>query len=117
MARYMFDSCAGTFPAITGRDLRLGYVDGACNLAAQFDVGISSIGTNRGTVLDVEPRNLNAEQSVTWVLMRRARGVDPTVYTAEWAPGYTRADVNAAFDARGVARPWIWLAPWPNDEI
>lgn len=74
-------------------------------------VHISSVGTNVGHVLDCEPGNPNAVQSVNWILMRRAAGVDPYVYTAEWAPGYRWADVVAACNARGVALPHWWKAP------
>lgn len=125
--RLGYDACtASNIP--TNASIAMGYVDGSCRWSvadwSRFPnsvlVRISSIGSNDGHVLDVEPGNLNARQSVDWVLMRRAAGIDPTVYVAQWAPGYTWSDVNAAFDARGVARPWIWLAPIasgviPND--
>jgi hypothetical protein len=81
-------------------------------------LGISSIGTDSGDMLDIEPRNLNALESVDWTLKRRAAGVDPkALYTAEWAPGYRKQDVDAAFADRGVRRPPIWIAPWPNDQV
>ena len=65
---------------------------------------------NAGHVLDIEPGNWPASASVDWVLMRRAAGVEPTVYCGTWAPGYTWQDVLDAHDARGVPRPQIWLA-------
>lgn len=80
-------------------------------------VHISSMGTNVGHVLDCEPGNPNALQAVDWILMRRAAGVDPYVYTAEWAPGYTWADVVAACNARGVALPHWWKAPGAASDL
>lgn len=114
----MYDACvAANVPTDAG--MVAGYVDGVCTWAgADWDrfpnaikVPISSIGTNAGTVLDVEPGNLNAKQAVAWVKMRRAAGVDPTIYTAEWAPGYTWADCIKEFDAAGEAQPHYWVAP------
>lgn len=78
-------------------------------------VPISSVGTDNGWVLDVEPGNLNAVQSVNWTIGRRAAGIaNPVIYVAQWAAGYTWAEVLAAHAARGVAAPSIWAAPWPS---
>lgn len=46
-------------------------------------VGISAIGTNVGVVGDVEPGCMSPQQAVHWVKMRRAAGVDPTIYCNE----------------------------------
>ena len=80
-------------------------------------VHISSLGHNTGHVLDCEPGNPNAVQAVNWILQRRAAGVDPYVYTAEWAPGYRWVDVRAACDARGVTYPHWWKAPGHQSEV
>lgn len=74
-------------------------------------IGISSAGTNTGEVLDCEPGNPDATSAVGWIINRRRVGVDPTVYTAEWAPGYRVADVLAACKAAGIAPPHLWVAP------
>lgn len=103
-----------------------GYVDGKCKWSqADWDmfpdaikVGVSSIGSNNGEALDVEPQNLNAREAVGWVRWRRAAGIDPTVYTAEWAkagtlygPGYSYADCVREFNAAGEPQPHYWIAP------
>jgi hypothetical protein len=70
-------------------------------------VPISAIGTNAGIVGDVEPGCMSPAQGVAWVQMRRATGVDPTLYVNEtygWGP------VRQAFQAAGVAEPHYWVA-------
>src|SRR4029077_13312554 len=65
-------------------------------------VGISAIGTNSGVVGDIEPGCMTINQGVAWVKMRRAAGVDPTIYCNEtnaWA------SVRDAFRRQGVAEP------------
>lgn len=68
---------------------------------------ISAIGTNTGTVGDVEPGCMTPAQGVQWTLKRRAAGVDPTIYcnqTYGWGP------VRQAFRVAGVAEPHYWVA-------
>jgi hypothetical protein len=69
--------------------------------------------TNDGHVLDCEPGNGTPAESVDWVLLRRAAGVDPTVYCGRntWWP-----DIRAAFKARGVAEPHYWVADYGVDQ-
>lgn len=67
---------------------------------------------NRGIVFDGPPDNSTWDRTVDWVVMRRAAGVDPTVYTnaSEW-PGA----VNT-FRNRGVAPPHWWIAKWDGNQ-
>lgn len=61
---------------------------------------------NDGHVLDVEPGAATPAQAPGWVQMRRAAGVDPTVYCSLGAwPA-----VRAAFAAADVAEPHYWIA-------
>lgn len=64
--------------------------------------------TNKGIVFDGPPDNSTWPRVVDWVVMRRAAGVDPTVYTDadQWSAGL------AEFRARGVAPPHWWIAKW-----
>lgn len=66
---------------------------------------------NDGHVLDVEPGDATPAQAPGWVRMRRAAGVDPTVYTSlsEWA------SVRQAFAAAGVPEPHYWIAHYNGD--
>jgi hypothetical protein len=66
--------------------------------------------TDDGHVLDVESGNATPAESVDWVLMRRAAGMDPSVYMNE----STWPQVRQAFQARGVAEPHYWVAIWDN---
>lgn len=108
-----FDIPQGQFPLVAG------YVDG---IYAWSDagwlyhtktvlVGIAVFaGTNAGQVLDVETGDATPAQAVDWVLMRRASGVDPSVYIQ-----LSRLqELLDAFAARGVARPHLWVAAWDN---
>jgi hypothetical protein len=121
----MYDALiASNIPRFPAPDIVAGYVDGKAWSQADWDlfprsikVGISAAGTDAGTVLDCEPGNPNAAQSVDWVLARRAAGIDPTVYVAQWAPGYTMNDVLSAHIARGVVPPHVWYAPGQNETI
>lgn len=101
----------------SGAPLYAGYVDGHYAnipaIRARFPhariVGIAvSPHTNAGTVLDVEPGDASPAQAPAWVKMRRAAGVDPTVYCA----ATTWPAVRAAFKAAGVAEPHYWIAAW-----
>jgi hypothetical protein len=61
---------------------------------------------NDGEVLDVEPGDASATQAVSWVVMRRKAGVDPTVYCSQ----SMYPSVVSAFSAAGVALPHFWIA-------
>jgi hypothetical protein len=112
----MFDGITpGEVPA--GAQLYAAYLDGHwpdfAALVAEHPgcVGVSiavSAGYNGGKVLDVEKGDATPTESVDWVLMRRAAGVDPTVYCSMSAwPA-----VIAAFKARGVVAPHYWIADY-----
>lgn len=115
--RIMYDS---TRPSAIPADAEMvaGYVDGIYRWKpedwARFPnavkVEISAIGTDRGTVVDVETGCVwPPENAVPWVQRARARGVDPTVY-CNWLNdlGPTRA----AFDRAGVTQPHYWVAKY-----
>lgn len=115
--RIMYDS---TRPAAipTSAEMVAGYVDGIyrwrpedwARFPRAVKVEISAIGTDRGTVVDVEQGCVwPPENAVPWVQRARARGVDPTVY-CNWMNdlGPTRA----AFDRAGVAQPHYWVAKY-----
>ena len=106
MAR-MFDACtAGNIPADAA--IVAGYVDGRCQWSAAdwarfpgaIQLGISSLGTDAGQVLDVEPQNPSASYAPTWIRMRQAAGVArPVIYCAprgHTQDGYAVEDVQAA---------------------
>lgn len=63
---------------------------------------------NDGHVLDVEPGDATPAQAPSWVRMRRAVGVDPTVY----CNASTWAQVRAEFRRQGVAEPHYWIAKY-----
>ncbi|MFC1434362.1 hypothetical protein ACEZDB_27350 [Streptacidiphilus sp. N1-3] len=114
MTRYMYDAVDPSgIPA--GATLVAGYVNGRYanipELKARFPhavvVGIAvTAGFNGGTVLDVEAGDATPAQAPGWVKLRRAAGVDPTVYcnTSTWPA------VRAAFAAADVAPPHYWIA-------
>lgn len=96
-----------------------GYVDGAfvwppaawARFPTAVHVRIAVFAsTNDGQVLDVERGDATPAQAPGWVRMRRAAGVDPSVYcsTALWPA------VRAAFHAAGVAEPHYWVAAYPG---
>lgn len=64
--------------------------------------------TDDGHVLDVERGNAAPEEAPGWVKMRRAAGVDPSVYCnlSTWPA------VRRAFAAAGVSEPHYWVAEW-----
>lgn len=66
--------------------------------------------TNGGTVLDCETGDATPAQCPGWVKMRRAAGVDPTVYCmiSQWSA------VRQAFQSAGVAEPHYWIAHYDN---
>ncbi len=65
-------------------------------------------GTNAGIVGDCEAFDMTNQQIVSWVVMRRQAGTDPTVYCsrANWDA------VRAAFAAAGVQEPHWWIADY-----
>ena len=67
--------------------------------------------TNDGQVLDVEQGNALPVQAPNWVKMRRAAGIDPTVYCSlsDWPR------VKQAFNNQGVAPPHYWIAAYPGN--
>lgn len=117
MTRIMYDGVNAEGPPAAGAQLVAGYVDGDwpsyVALTVRFPhlihvgVAVSAL-FNGGTVLDVETGDATAKEAVSWVLMRRLAGVDPTVYCAM----STWAAVKAAFTSRGVAQPHYWVADY-----
>jgi len=118
--RKMYDSVN---PARIPRDAQIvaGYVNGPYKWSdtdwALFPnaihVGIAVRASfDGGEVLDVEPGDATPAQAPNWVLMRRARGVDPTIYCNE----STWPTVVRAFDAAGVVPPHYWIAHYDGDE-
>lgn len=61
-----------------------------------------------GHVLDVERGDASPALAVSWVLQRRAAGVDPSVY----CNASTWPVVRAAFAAHRVAEPHWWIAAY-----
>jgi hypothetical protein len=96
-----------------------GYVDGDYRWTAKdwtgfpdaVKVGIAtSADTDDGEVLDVERYDATVDEAPRWVLMRRAAGVDPSVYCnmATWDPA------RQAFADAAVPEPHWWVAAWPG---
>jgi hypothetical protein len=94
-----------------------GYVDGAFAWAdvgwARFPNAVkvriaTQAATNDGHTLDVETGDANPWDAPGWAQLRRAAGVDPTVYVnlSNW--NATRTE----FQARGLAEPHWWLAEY-----
>lgn len=73
-------------------------------------VPISAVGTNAGIVGDVEPGCMSPEQAVNWVRIRRAAGVDPSIYVNQnqWPR------VRQLMQAAGITEPHYWIADWRN---
>lgn len=67
--------------------------------------------TNDGHVLDCELGDATPAQCPGWAQMRRAAGVDPTVYCsyAVWP------EVQQAFARAGVPQPHYWVAAYPGN--
>lgn len=63
-------------------------------------------GVNDGNVLDIERGDATPAEAPGWVTMRRAAGIDPSVYcnTSDWPA------VRAAFAAAGVPEPHYMVA-------
>jgi hypothetical protein len=114
VARRMYDGITASALPVGG-DLYAGYVDGrwpsADAIAVRFPgktvVRIAvSPSTDDGVVGDGPPDNSTWSAWVRWVVLRRAKGVDPTVYTnaSSWDAGIQ------AFKDAGVAEPHWWIA-------
>jgi hypothetical protein len=116
MTRTMYDSINPSgIPA--GATMVAGYVDGRyanmAGMAARFPSAVRVPiavfpSTNDGTVLDVETGDATPAQAPGWVTMRRAAGVDPTVY----CNADTWPSVRSAFTAAGVPEPHYWIAQY-----
>lgn len=97
-----------------------GYVDGkyqwpaeawaAFRAAGVTVVQIAVLLSSAAHVLDVEPGNADALDSVMWVQERRRDGMIPAVYCGG-QPGYSWGDVVNAHIAARVDPPMIW---WSN---
>lgn len=66
---------------------------------------------NLGVVLDVENGDATPAEAPGWVRMRRAAGVDPTVY----CDSSTWPEVQAAFVAAGMHQPHYWIAQYDGN--
>lgn len=117
--RTMYDSVSPGAIPVTAQ-LVAGYVDGRYAWSAadwarfpnSTHVRIAVFpSTNDGVVLDVEPGDATPVQAPGWVQMRRAAGVDPTVYCSltDWPA------VRRAFAAAGVPEPHYWIAAYPGN--
>lgn len=103
-----------------GWDLYAGYVDGrypsyqpaVARFGAEKCIPIAVFSTtNAGLVGDCENGDMTPTTAVSWVVMRRRSGVDPTIYCslALWPT------VKAAFAAANVAEPHWWIAAYPGN--
>lgn len=81
--------------------------DGWARFPYAVKVGIAiKATTNYGQVADIENGDMTPSQAVQWVRMRRAAGIDPTVYCDR-----TNYEVVLnAFQSAGEPLPHIWLA-------
>jgi hypothetical protein len=120
MTRTMFDSITATDIPASAR-LVAGYVQADPSFGwsdadwARFPAAVKvRIATrawiNDGHVLDVETGDATPVQAPGWAQMRRAAGVDPTVY----CNGSTLGAVQAAFAAAGIPEPHYWIAHYDN---
>lgn len=102
-----------------GFDLYGAYVDGRYKNFAQTSArfpgrtfGIAAFSTtNDGIVGDCENGDMTPQTAVTWVVMRRKAGVDPTIYCSEAA----WAAVQVAFNTARVPQPHYWIAAYPGN--
>jgi hypothetical protein len=112
--RTMYDSItAADIPAYA--QLVGGYVNGTFQWSAadwaRFPTAVhvrfaTRANINDGHVLDVEKGDATPDEAPGWVTMRRAAGIDPSVYcnTSDWPA------VRAAFTAAGVPEPHYMVA-------
>ena len=120
--RYMVDS-TNIYDDPTSYALVAYYCDGNFAISeaavrARFPhailVPVSAVGTNAGVVGDCEPGCMTEDELVTWVVERRAAGVDPTGYVNEmhgWIPA------RQAFARRGVGEPHWWVADYDGLDV
>lgn len=103
-----------------GFDLYGAYLDGAyanyeqavARFTASKVVGIAVFPTtNAGIVGDCESGDMTPLTAVTWVVMRRKSGADPTIYCSEAA----WQAVQLAFCWAGVPEPHYWIAAYPGN--
>lgn len=95
------------------------YVDGLCAANANTVFRISSLGTNAGNTLDVEPGNpVTALGAPSWAHERRAAG-EPWVWVycfmagtngVQDGSGFTYNDLVTAFEKAGEPDPLWWVA-------
>jgi hypothetical protein len=115
----MADSVTVANLPATGFDLYGAYVDGAyANYAAaeaRFPGKVVPIAvlssTDNGIVGDCEPGAIwPPQKAVDWITMRRADGVDPSLYCSYgvWT------NVQIAFNNVGVRWPHFWIADYPG---
>lgn len=78
--------------------------------AVKVRIGVSAQ-VDDGHVLDVELNLAAPVEAPGWVRMRRAAGVDPSVY----CNASTWPEVRRAFRDQGVAEPHYWIAKYDND--
>ncbi|WP_051943884.1 glycoside hydrolase family 25 domain-containing protein [Streptacidiphilus rugosus] len=121
MTRTMYDAVT-TLNVPAGATLVAGYGDGYYQNIDEFrarfprativEIAVSSH-HNLGVVLDVETGDATPAEAPGWVTMRRAAGVDPTVYcnSSTWPA------VRAAFRAAAVAEPHYWIAQYDNNPV
>ena len=117
--RTMYDSVTASDVPLSA-ELVGGYVDGIYAWSAadwhrfagkpQARITVTAA-ANDANVLDCENGDATPQQCPGWVLMRRAAGVDPTVYmnASTWAA------VRSAFAAQHVAEPHYWVAAYDGD--
>lgn len=118
--RRMLDS-TNPFDIPPGEAMVAGYVDGLYAWsqegwarfpnAVKVRIAVFSQ-TNDGHVADVESGDMTPAGAVQWVRMRRAAGVDPSVYCnlSTWP------QVQQAFHAAGEPEPHYWIALWNGDQ-
>lgn len=117
MTRLCADACTPAY--LPGWPDEATYVDGACKSSASTKIRVSSLGTNAGNALDVEPGNpLTGAAVVGWVQSRRAAG-EPWVWVYCFVAGtngvangsgYTLQDLQTAFRTAGEPPPLWWVA-------
>ena len=121
MTRKMGDSTtAADIPP--GMALVAGYVDGLYQWSAadwalhpkatQVRVAVFA-STNDGHVLDVETGDATPDQAPSWVTMRRAAGIEPSIYCSEMN-GWSA--VRQAFFDQGVVEPSYWVANYNGNQ-
>jgi len=115
----MYDAITPANIPVTAQ-LVAGYVDGkyAWTAAswARFPHSVKAriavfSSTNDGHILDVEAGCSSPANAPGWVVRRRAKGIDPTVYCSlsAWPT------VRTAFHNAGVAEPHWWIAAYPGN--